>query len=179
MRARAKHCGWRLGLLAVGAFVVALLTLSSLRHPTARTSISALGIRRAGLLSSCQKKNESELLAERRCSGDAWPEPSAAPTAPRTALQCPRKVIFGNQRSWMGYVSSEFGFLFEALRVYHGWSYLSWFVPDSWDAVAEHYRSTFGASCELPRVLLFVEQYDVLPRLNASTGALRAAGTQM
>lgn len=175
----SRKQSWFLISLASAACVIALMTVASLRHPTARPSITALGIRRAQLTNVACRRNESETLATRRCTGDAWPEPSATPESTLNARACPRKVIFGNQRAWMSYVSSEFGFLFEALRVYHGWSYLSWFEPQTWDAVAQHYRSTFGQDCELPRILLFVEQYDVLPRLNASTGALREAGTQM
>lgn len=134
---------------------------------------------RQPLASSVVSKRRDAIESDgRRCSGDAWPEPSRPPQSP-SASRCPRKVIFGNQRTWMNYVSSEFGFLFEALRVYHDWPYLSWFEAPSWDAVAEHFSSTFGKHCAFPEVLMFVETFQVLSRLNESAGTLRGAGTQM
>lgn len=162
-------------VLACAAFLVGLTALPYLRRPVGNT----LCLRRPPSSSVLSPRRALERTDIRRCSGDAWPEPTVAPQALAGAAKCPRKVIFGNQRAWMKYVSSEFGFFFEALRVYHDWPYLSWFEPQSWDAVAKHFWATFGENCPLPKVLMFVEQYDVLPRLNASAGALRTAGTEM
>lgn len=122
-------------------------------------------------------RREDALLTDRRCQGSAWPQAVAATlgnvrqlqTAADTAQKpiCPQKVIFGDQRAWMSYVSSEFGFLFEALRLRFGWAYVTWIEAHSWDEIMHRYRLDFP-DCAAPKLIMFVEQYGVLSQLNSS-----------
>lgn len=77
----------------------------------------------------------------------------------------------------MKYVSSEFGFLFEALRTHHGWVYVTWIDAQSLDEILRQYSVDYPG-CAPPQLLLFVEQYAVLSRLN-TTGRPHNDATKM